>query len=97
MTPITGPNELGAITLQSQPVTKPSGGDFAKTLSNAIGKVSEVNKDAEATNERFVSKEMGKLHENSIALEKANIALRSLVSVRNKVVDAYRDIMHMNG
>ena len=35
------------------------------------------------------------LHEMMIAMEKADISLRLLVQVRNKTVDAYKEIMRM--
>lgn len=38
----------------------------------------------------------GNLHELSLALEKADIAMRVATKVRNKVVDAYHEIMRMS-
>ena len=37
----------------------------------------------------------GNLHEMSLALEKADITLRLATKVRNKLLDAYNDIMRM--
>ncbi len=36
------------------------------------------------------------LHETMIALEKADISFSLLVSVRNKLLDAYREVMRMS-
>jgi flagellar hook-basal body complex protein FliE len=36
------------------------------------------------------------LHETMIALEKADISLSLLVSVRNKLLEAYREVMRMS-
>lgn len=69
---------------------------FADTLTEAVGKVSAMSTAAEAEGARFAAGSGGHLHENMIALEKANIALRMMVSVRNRVVEAYRDLMHMS-
>ena len=37
----------------------------------------------------------GNLHETALALEKADVALRVLSKVRNKVVEAYQEVMRM--
>ena len=42
-----------------------------------------------------VAKGAGNLHEMALALEKADVAMRLAVRVRNKVVDAYNEIMRM--
>jgi len=37
----------------------------------------------------------GSIHEAMIALEKANISFRVMMTVRNKIMDAYQEIMRM--
>jgi len=72
-----------------------TGESFAKTLGQAVEKLDElqVSADAEA---RKVSVGQGNLHEMALSLEKADIAMRLAMKVRNKVVDAYNDIMRMS-
>jgi flagellar hook-basal body complex protein FliE len=38
----------------------------------------------------------GNLHEMSIALEKADIAMRVALKTRNKIVEAYNELMRMS-
>ena len=38
----------------------------------------------------------GNLHELSLSLEKADIAMRTAVKARNKLVDAYNEVMRMS-
>jgi len=38
----------------------------------------------------------GNLHETALALEKADIGMRILTKVRNRLVDAYQEIMRMS-
>jgi flagellar hook-basal body complex protein FliE len=38
----------------------------------------------------------GNLHETALALEKADVALRLATKVRNKLVEAYQEVMRMN-
>jgi len=72
---------------------KKDGPGFEEILGNAIGIVREQTAAADATNTQFAESTNGALHENMIALEKANVALKLMVSVRNKVVDSYRELM----
>lgn len=94
--PVAAPrfDERDRVTLSSQ--ATPKGRSFEATLSDAVGQVSKLQSAAEAQNQSFATTSSGQLHENMIALEKANVALRMMVSVRNRVVEAYRDLMHMS-
>jgi flagellar hook-basal body complex protein FliE len=71
------------------------GADFAAELGKAIDGVQklEANGDAEA---QKLALGGGNLHEAALALEKADISMRVLTKVRNKVVDAYQEVMRMS-
>jgi flagellar hook-basal body complex protein FliE len=84
-------SELALPTLAKAP--EKDGPGFEEVLGNAIGAVREQTHAAEATNAEFATSTNGALHENMIALEKANVALKLMVSVRNKVVDSYKELM----
>jgi len=68
---------------------------FAKTLGEALQKVDGMQLDADAQAEQ-VAMGGGNLHEMSLSLEKADISMRLAVKVRNKVVEAYQEIMRMS-
>jgi len=68
---------------------------FAETLGNALQKVDDVQVSADVQAER-VAMGGGNLHEMSLALEKADVAMRLAMKVRNKIVDAYQEIMRMS-
>jgi flagellar hook-basal body complex protein FliE len=67
---------------------------FADTLGEALGSVDkmQLQADDQAAN---VAGGGGNLHEMSLALEKADVAMRLAVKVRNKLLDAYNEIMRM--
>jgi flagellar hook-basal body complex protein FliE len=67
---------------------------FADTLGNAIQKVDELQASADVQAER-VALGGGNLHEMALALEKADVGMRLAMKVRNKIVDAYQEIMRM--
>lgn len=67
---------------------------FAGELDRALGEVDKLQVEADQQAAQ-VAKGAGNLHEMALALEKADVAMRLAVRVRNKVVDAYNEIMRM--
>jgi flagellar hook-basal body complex protein FliE len=77
------------------PTRTPGQADFGATLRQAIDGVEELQLGADEQS-RKQALGAGNLHETSIALEKADIAMRVLVKARNKAVEAYHEIMRMS-
>ena len=77
------------------PVRPAGGTSFAELLGNAVRKVDGLQGEADSETERLAMGG-GNIHETALALEKADVALRLLTRVRNKVVDAYQEIMRMS-
>jgi flagellar hook-basal body complex protein FliE len=69
--------------------------DFAEILKEAFDKVNQVQKNAEQMASDFALGKISNIHEVIIEAEKATIALRLTTEVRNKIVEAYREIMRM--
>ena len=71
------------------------GGSFADALGDALQSVEKLQLEGDR-NAEAVALGGGNLHETALALEKADVALRVATKVRNKVVDAYQEIMRMS-
>ena len=74
----------------------PSEGEsFDSALASALRGVEQlqVESDQQAALQALGA---GNLHENAIALEKADITMRLLVKTRSKIVDAYQEVMRMS-
>ncbi len=69
--------------------------DFVSTLKNAIQSVDTLQKDADIKMQQLATGKNTNIHETMIAAEKADIALRLMVQVRNKIIEAYQEIMRM--
>jgi flagellar hook-basal body complex protein FliE len=67
---------------------------FSDVIKQAIKRVSDMEIQADQSIEQLLKGETG-IHETMIALQKADISLRLLLQVRNKVMDAYKEIMRM--
>ncbi|MFS0826393.1 flagellar hook-basal body complex protein FliE [Pseudomonas sp. MLB6B] len=69
---------------------------FADMLGQAIGKVNETQQSSNALANAF---EIGKgnvdLTDVMVASQKASVSFQALTQVRNKLVQAYQDIMQM--
>ena len=71
---------------------------FDNILATAMNMVKETNNyqnNAEKEEIKFALGESTNTHELLVAQEKANIALSYAVAVRDKVIDAYKEIMNM--
>ncbi|WP_427338626.1 flagellar hook-basal body complex protein FliE [Caloranaerobacter sp. DY30410] len=68
---------------------------FGKFLKEALDKVNSLQIEAERYNKLLAIGQIDNIHEVMIASEKANIALQLTLSIRNKVIDAYKEIMRM--
>jgi len=71
------------------------GDDFLTRLSAAIGSVDEAQQAGDASLQALAAGEEADLHGTMIALEQADIALRTMVTARDKVVNAYEQLMNM--
>ena len=69
---------------------------FGEMLEQAVNKVSNVQNASSATAKAY---EMGDpnvdITDVMIASQKASVSFQSMVQVRNKLIDAYRDVMNM--
>lgn len=68
---------------------------FGEFLTDSISKVNSIQNEANVAMEKLASGESQNLHETLLAVEKADIAFRTMNQVRTKVIDAYREIMKM--
>lgn len=72
------------------------GGGFTATLSKAIDNVSRVQNDAGELQRAF---EMGDpradLARVMVSMQQSQVAFRATVEVRNRLVQAYQDVMNM--
>lgn len=74
------------------------GSMFDALLNSAIDNVKTTNSylsDAENEEIKFALGETENTHDLTIALQKASTALQYTVAIRDKVLDAYKEIMNM--
>ena len=68
---------------------------FSATLKNAINSVDNLQKEADVMVQKLATGETKNIPEVLVSVEKAEIALKLMMQVRNKVIDAYQEVMKM--
>lgn len=68
---------------------------FSEVLKGALDEVNQLQKDSDEYTKLLALGQVDNIHDVTIASEKAKIALQMTLTVRNKVVDAYKEIMRM--
>jgi flagellar hook-basal body complex protein FliE len=68
---------------------------FKDALARAGSTLAENEAAATRAIQTFANGAQGNLHETLLAVDKAEISLKLLVTVRNRLVDAYREVMRM--
>lgn len=68
---------------------------FSQFLSGAIADLNAQQAGVDKLNTQFVKGEVSDVHQLMIASEKASLGLELTVQVRNKVIEAYQEIMRM--
>nr|WP_309099346.1 flagellar hook-basal body complex protein FliE [Fredinandcohnia onubensis] len=84
----------------SKPVIQPKTAsavqkEFSSFLKDAINNVNEAQQTSDKMTEKLIKGENVDLHQVMIASEKASVSLQTTLQIRNKVVEAYQEIMRM--
>ncbi len=85
----------GPIAPKGPNVSGASGPDFKKVLMDNIEQVNKLQQDAEMAIEDLASGKRDDVASVLIAKQKADMAFRMLLQVRNKLVDAYEEVKQM--
>ena len=70
-------------------------GSFKNVLANAINDTNALQKTADVKIQDLATGKTTNIPDVMMHVEKADIALRLMTQVRNKIIDAYQDFMKM--
>ena len=71
------------------------GAGFGEILKDAISTVNELQKQSDQQIQKLMTGESQDLHTTVIAMQKADLSFQMMMQVRNKLVQAYQEIMRM--
>lgn len=81
--------------LSPQQATQPQGKTFATWMSQEVASVNQQMVSAEQGLQQLASGAPVSLHEVMMRAEEARLSFQLMVQMRNKVLEAYQDIMRM--
>jgi flagellar hook-basal body complex protein FliE len=81
---------------QAEESPRSGGADFGALLKQSIDQVNEIQQEASAMRESFERGEGDMdLAQVMIAAQKSSLSFEAMVQVRNKLIEAYKDVMNM--
>ena len=90
--PIEGIGNGQSVTIEKPRET--GGEEFGARLKQALSEANELQLDADKAMTDVTLGKLG-IHEGMLAITEADLSLRLLVQVRNKIMDAYKEISRM--
>lgn len=95
MNPISSIQAPRPIDPSSIGTNRASGQGFGDLFKNTFDSVQSLHKEAQSSAERFMSGEAEDIHKVAMDQQRAHLAFDYVLQVRNKVVQAYQEIMRM--
>ena len=101
MAEVNFPGGISSISGLTGPKTNPmqpspeAGPSVSQLLKESLNDVNKLQFEADKSVEDLVVGKSKNIHETMIALNKADIAFRMTLQVRNKLVEAYQEIIRM--
>ena len=86
--------EMRTQGMEPSPVSE-SGKTFSDVLRKSVEQVNEYQHDADTAIDNLVAGRTKNIHETMLSIERADTSLKLMIQVRNKILDAYREIMRM--
>ena len=84
----------GTPAAKGAPAAAPDGKSFGESLMSLVENVEQTGADANTAVYNMLDK-TGDVHDAMIALQRAEMTLQLTVQIRNRLVNAYQDIMRM--
>ncbi|MBM3327915.1 MAG: flagellar hook-basal body complex protein FliE [Calditrichaeota bacterium] len=85
------PSEVRPLATPS-PADQPGFGDVIKKL---VSDVNSAQQSAETATNQMMTGELEDVHQVVVAMEEAQVSFRLLMEVRNRMVEAYKEVMRM--
>jgi len=80
---------------QQKPVGGENRASFDETLKQFVTDVNSLQNQASESIEKLATGEIADVHQVMIAVNEANTAMEFMLEIRNKIVEAYQEIMRM--
>ena len=78
-----------------RPAAAKPGEPFATVLGNSLSQVNSLQHEADRAIESLATGGPATLHDTMLAVEKAELSFKLMMQVRNKIVEAYQEVLRM--
>ena len=76
----------------SQSVAPTQGSGFAEQLKSALNEVNDMQESSEKAMSDIATGQVKDLHQAALSIDKAEISMKLMLEVRNKALNAYKEI-----
>ena len=77
------------------PGSEKGAGSFAAAQNSSLTEVNRMQQQADAAISALATGDKVSMHDAMIAMEQADVSFRLMMQVRNKIVEAYQEILRM--
>jgi len=77
---------------QKSKVTQSGGAAFAQQLKSALGEVNDIQKKSEVAVADIATGQVKDLHQAALAIDKAETSMKLMLEIRNKALNAYKEL-----
>jgi flagellar hook-basal body complex protein FliE len=73
--------------------SKPEGKDFGDVLKETLNEVNDLQQKGQEAMSDIATGQVKDLHQAAIAIDKAELSMKMMLEVRNKAINAYKEIL----
>ena len=85
----------GAGTSPAGAAARDGKASFGEVLKDSIAQVNSLQHEADAAIQSLATGGTATLHDTMLAVQKAELSFRLMMQVRNKIVEAYQEVLRM--
>ena len=71
------------------------GASFGQVLKDSLAQVNQLQHEADSAIESLATGGTATLHDTMLAVQKAELSFKLMMQVRNKIVEAYQEVVRM--
>ena len=90
-TPLIKPAEVPGTAAPAEP----GKASFGEVLKDSLKQVNSLQQEADASIQSLATGGAASLHDTMLAIQKAELSFKLMMQVRNKIVDAYQEVLRM--
>jgi len=92
---VTRIGQLPPLPAATPEVGAPKASSFGQVLKDSLSQVNALQREADTAIQGLAMGATGTLHDTMLAIQKAELSFKLMMQVRNKIVEAYQEVLRM--